>query len=37
MKGFLFQVSNTELGDADKAVMMNNKEMKKNKKEGGKQ
>ncbi|MBA3785967.1 MAG: hypothetical protein H0X15_10615 [Acidobacteria bacterium] len=31
MKGFLFQVSNTELGDADKAVMMNNKEMKKNK------
>ncbi len=30
MKGFLFQVSNTEMGDADKPAMKNNKEMKKN-------
>ncbi len=27
-KGFLFQVSNSERGDADKPAMMNNKEMK---------
>lgn len=30
MKGFLFQVSNIEMGDADKPAMMNNKGMKKN-------
>jgi len=29
-KGFLFQVSKSEQGDADKPAMMNNKEMKKN-------
>ncbi|MCA1574073.1 MAG: hypothetical protein LC770_05950 [Acidobacteria bacterium] len=30
MKGFLFQVSNSEQGDADKEVMTDGKEMKKN-------
>ncbi len=30
MKGFQFQVSNTEMGDADKPAMMNGKGIKKN-------
>jgi len=30
MKGFLFQVSNTMMGDADKPLMMDGKAMKKN-------